>query len=192
MRSIEIGPVPSRHTANPASSNAATTMPARVSRKIFVDPRIMTPRVAEDAMSSYPLLSAISALPGALPRPGEPDRVPVALERWHEAAARGGPEAAAFGHALADDPAGAALLAAIFGNSPFLTEGLLADVIGVRDLLAHGADRTFAEILDGINDDLAAQPTATVMRVLRAAKRRAAVAIAGADIAGLGPLAPVT
>jgi glutamate-ammonia-ligase adenylyltransferase len=141
-------------------------------------------------MSSYslPLLSDIRALPG----PGEPARVPVALERWHEAAARSGPEAEAFGRALASDPTGAALLAAIFGNSPFLTEGLLADVEGVRDLVLHGPGRTFAEILDGINDDLAAQPTAPVMRALRAAKRRAAVAIAVADIADLWPLARVT
>src|SRR4051812_19721427 len=126
MLSIVTGPVPRRHTAKPASSHAATAIPASVSRKIFVDPRIMTSRVAEDAMSSYPLFSEIHALPG----PGEPTRVPVGLERWHEAAARGGPECEAFGRAFAADPTGAALLAAIFGNSPFLTEGLLADVAG--------------------------------------------------------------
>ncbi|MBI3515757.1 MAG: bifunctional [glutamine synthetase] adenylyltransferase/[glutamine synthetase]-adenylyl-L-tyrosine phosphorylase [Proteobacteria bacterium] len=137
-------------------------------------------------MPSYPLLSAIRALPAA----GIPERVPVALERWHEAAARTGAEA--FARDLAADPTGAALLAAIFGNSPFLTEGLLADVEAVRALAQHGPDRTFAEILGSINDDLAAQPTGMVMHALRAAKRRAAVTIALADIAGIWPLERVT
>src|SRR5262249_5994924 len=153
-----------------------------VSRKIFVDPRIMTPRVTpsalprrtahRSAMPSYPLLSAIRALPAA----GSPERVPVALERWHESAARTGVEG--FARDLAADPTGAALLAAIFGNSPFLTEALLADIEAVRTLALDGPDRTFAEILDSINDDLAVQPTGTVMHALRVAKRRAAVAIA--------------
>jgi glutamate-ammonia-ligase adenylyltransferase len=139
-------------------------------------------------MSSYALLSAIRALPGA----GDPGRVPVALERWHEAAARAGSIAEAFARDFAADPTGARLLAAIFGNSPFLTEGLLNDIDAVRALALHGADRTFAEILGGINDDLAAQSTAGVMRALRAAKRRAAVAIAIADIADIWPLEHVT
>ena len=66
---------------------------------------------------------------------------------------------------------------AIFGNSPFLTEGLLSDIEAVRALAMQGPDRTFAEILDGINDDLAAQPTAAVMAALRRAKRHAAHSI---------------
>src|SRR5260221_3097250 len=139
-------------------------------------------------MSSYPLLSEIRTLPAA----GTPDRVPVALERWREAAARTGPQAGAFADALATDPAGAALLAAIFGNSPFLTEAFLSDVEAVRTLIIHGPDRTFAEILGGINDDLAVQTTMSVMRALRQAKRRAALVIAVADIADLWPLERVT
>src|SRR5258706_5150594 len=137
-------------------------------------------------MPSYPLLSAIRALPSA----GSPERVAVALERWHEAAARTGSEA--FARDVAVDPTGAALLAAIFGNSPFLTEGLLADVEAVHALALHGPDRTFAEILGSINDDLAAQPTGTVMPALRAAKRRAAITIAVADIGDIWPLERVT
>jgi glutamate-ammonia-ligase adenylyltransferase len=139
-------------------------------------------------MPFYPLLSAIRALPDA----GDPERVPVALERWHEAAARVGPDAEAFARGFAADPTGAALLAAIFGNSPFLTEGLLYDVEAARALALGGPDGTFAEILGSINDDLAAQPTAMVMQRLRAAKRRAAVAIAIADIGGIWPLERVT
>ena len=138
--------------------------------------------------SSYPLLSAIRALPP----PGDAARVPVALERWYEAGARAGRDVEAFARELAADSTGAALLAAIFGNSPFLTEGLLSDVEAVRALAQHGPDRTFAEILDGINDDLAAQPTAGVMAALRRAKRRAAVVIALADIADIWPLERVT
>jgi glutamate-ammonia-ligase adenylyltransferase len=141
-----------------------------------------------DAMPSYPLLSAIRALPPA----GEPDRVPVALERWREAGARGGAPAEAFARDFAADPVGAALLAAIFGNSPFLTEGLLSDIEAMRALTLQGPGRTFAEILDGINDDLAAQPTASVMAGLRRAKRRAAITIAIADIGDIWPLEQVT
>jgi len=155
----------------------------------------MTPKVTgtvtgsdADAMPSYPLLSAIRALPPA----GDAERVPVALERWREAGARCGPETEEFARELAADPTGAALLAAIFGNSPFLTEGLLSDIEAVRALTQQGPDRTFAEILGGINDDLAAQPTASVTAALRRAKRRAAIAIAIADIADIWSLEQVT
>jgi len=139
-------------------------------------------------MPFYSLLSAIRALPDA----GDPERVPVALERWHEAATRAGADAAAFARDFAADPTGAALLAAIFGNSPYLTEGLLYDIEAARALALRGPDGTFAEILDSINDDLAAQPTASVMQTLRGAKRRAAIAIAIADIADIWPLERVT
>ena len=67
---------------------------------------------------SFPTLDAIVA--PALPRPFDGARARVARERW--LAAAGDDQAA---HALADDPAGSALLDAVFGNSPFLSHCLV-------------------------------------------------------------------
>lgn len=128
---------------------------------------------------------------GHLPRPGMPERVPVALERWVEAAREAGQES--FAQALIEDPTGKALLSAVFGNSPFLTECWLADPAFAASLVSDGPDRTFAEILATINEDLAlGTDSDQVMRVLRRAKRRAALTIALADLGGLWPLERVT
>ncbi len=90
-------------------------------------------------------------------------------------------------------PQGSALIAAIFGNSPFLTEAILAEPAFWVELVTEGPDATFAEVMRPINDDLAAtQQSPELMRSLRIAKRRAALTIAVADLCGAWPLMRVT
>src|SRR6267378_3945692 len=63
-----------------------------------------------------------------LPRPHDPERRDVAWTRWNETAAR------------PNDPAAVALLDALFGNSPYLTETALQDPIFMTDLWRRGPD----------------------------------------------------
>ncbi|MSP91856.1 MAG: bifunctional [glutamine synthetase] adenylyltransferase/[glutamine synthetase]-adenylyl-L-tyrosine phosphorylase [Myxococcales bacterium] len=140
-------------------------------------------------MSAYPFLSDL----GALSRPGDLERRRIGAERWIETAAGIGGSVEAFAQDLLADPAGVALLAAIFGNSPFLTELLLGDIGFAQALVTHGPSETFAQILLDLNDELAADSaTDAVMARLRRSKRRAALTIAVADIAGTWALEQVT
>ncbi len=74
------------------------------------------------------------------------------------------------------------LLSAVFGNSPFLTRTLLRDAKALPDLLGPPPDAAFA----GILDEVAQIPFAEVdpMVALRAARRRVALLVALADLAG--------
>ena len=92
---------------------------------------------------------------------------------------------------LIADPRGAALCDALFGNSPFLTQAILADPEDFRRLLAEGPEARCAAALA----DAAAAATGSaedLMAALRRAKRRSALAIALADIAGAWSLERVT
>jgi len=130
---------------------------------------------------------------GAVPTPADPDRVQVGLERWFDRAEQISPATLAFARSVDADPAGRALMAALFGNSPFLTECWLADPEQTQALLTDGPEASFARIMAGINDDLArSDNTNDVMRSLRQAKRAAALAIALGDITGLWRLEQVT
>lgn len=95
--------------------------------------------------------------------------------------------------ALDEDAAGHQLLAAVFGNSPYLSQSLLREAAFLRRLVTDGADPTFAGLLAQVTAEGDALPDmAGVMRCLRHAKRRAALLIALADIAGVWSLAQVT
>jgi glutamate-ammonia-ligase adenylyltransferase len=102
-----------------------------------------------------------------LPQPADRDQAAAGFERWHEAVEQAGdPALSAFARDLAQDPAGPPLLDAIFGNSPFLTR--------------------FRDHLIGETD------TDRLMQELRRAKRRAALTVALADMAGVWPLGKIT
>ena len=108
----------------------------------------------------------------------------MAWARWREKAA---PDV---------DPAAAALLDALFGNSPYLTETVLQDPIFVTDLWRTGPDAVLAGLLRelgavraGARDSATAPSVATSLRRL---KRRIALTVAAADIAGAWPLEKVT
>jgi len=138
--------------------------------------------------------SALTINPALLPRPGDPERARLGCERWREQARQcEDPDLAAFALAFADDAAGSALLEAVFGNSPFLGRCLLLDMASIRQFLTHGAEAVFRELVNDVHlAGTADGDTKRLMQALRVARRRAALAIALADIAGLWPLEQVT
>jgi glutamate-ammonia-ligase adenylyltransferase len=131
----------------------------------------------------------------ALPKPAEPERARRELDMWrHEAEARSGGEAdlARFMLDLADGGDGREFLCAIFGNSPFLSQSLRHDPAILQKVTMQGFDRTFEEMLTALADrQLWRHGRAEVMSGLRLAKRRVALTIAMADIAGAWPLEKV-
>ena len=114
--------------------------------------------------------------------------------RWREQAAEiDDPELAQFMRALADDAGGGAMLAALFGNSPFLTSCCLKEPAFLHRLVQLGPDATFAEVAGRLNPDLLqATDRPLLMQRLRTAKRQAALAVGLSDIAGWWPLERVT
>ncbi len=133
---------------------------------------------------------------GASPPPAaNEDGLALHWTRWREAARDGSGDAVrAFARDAEADPAAAALLAAAFGNSPYLSRSLIADQAFARVLIEDGADAAFAVALEAANDasDAAGESMDAAMTRLRAAKRRAALAVGMADIAGVWPLKKVT
>ena len=128
--------------------------------------------------------------PDRLPRPGDPGSAALGLQRWAEAGERAGdPDLLLFTRNTAEDARIRRLLDAIFGNSPFLSQCLISDPAFARQLFDDGPTATFDRILADIAVEAPpSSATATVMAVLRRARRRAALAVGCADIAGLWPL----
>lgn len=130
--------------------------------------------------------------PAKLPIPADENRAEIGLERFLDAAASD-EELNRFVHNLATHDVGLALLKGLFGNSPFLTQCLVREPAFVRDLITRGLDETFTALLNGLKalvaESLSEQ---SLMKELRVAKRRAALAIAIGDVTGLWPLLKVT
>ncbi|TCZ52735.1 bifunctional [glutamine synthetase] adenylyltransferase/[glutamine synthetase]-adenylyl-L-tyrosine phosphorylase [Roseicella aquatilis] len=122
-----------------------------------------------------------------------PDRLPRPFDR--EAADRlvqQMTEGDAAARAVAADPGGAALLAALGGNSPYLSDLALREPQALLRLLERGPDEAFDLAMTPLRH---ADPGATreaVGAMLRQVKRQAALIVAAADIAGLWPLDRVT
>jgi glutamate-ammonia-ligase adenylyltransferase len=143
-------------------------------------------------MPLYPFVSDIAKLP----RPAEEGRIAVAFERWREHL-DGHADLVGRAEDLIGDAAARALLDALFGNSPFLTDSLIAEADFTLSLLEEGPDRQASSLLGrldgGLGDELAAtRSTPELMRSLRRLKRQAALLVAIADIAGHWPLEKVT
>ncbi len=119
-----------------------------------------------------------------LPRPHDLERRDVAWTRWCETAAR------------PDDPAGVALLDALFGNSPYLTESTLQNPVFMTDLWRRGPDAVGSDLAAELETVCAAArdgaPPASVATSLRRLKQRVSLAVAVADIAGAWRLEQVT
>ena len=132
--------------------------------------------------------------PRKLPRPAIAERAAIGLDRWRERVEQqGDPAIAAFAVAIAGDPAGKALLEAVFGNSPFLSQCLLAESAILQSFLTHGADAVFGALLGDLGQRTAEErDTARLMQALRLARRQAALAVALADITGVWGLEKVT
>ena len=128
-----------------------------------------------------------------LPLPYDAERAEEGVRAFAQRAAALGPRTKVFADSLAADARGLALLGAVFGNSPFLTSTLLAEVGFAESVLAAGPDAALATVIADISGrDGAASSRDELMRALRVARRRAALAIGLADIAGLWPVPRVT
>ena len=136
-------------------------------------------------MTNFPFLADISELPDA----HEPTRAATGLERWRTAGAEAGEQRLAA--ALAHDPVGEALLRALFGNSPFLAQCALKEVGFVHRIADAGPDAGFeaavSDLAGACRDD-----ANTLMRRLRLARRRVALAVGIADITGAWAVERVT
>jgi glutamate-ammonia-ligase adenylyltransferase len=130
----------------------------------------------------------------ALPAPADRRQAELGVSRWREAAdAAPDPALAAAMRDLLADEAGHRLLAAIFGNSPFLTQCSVAEPAILLQLVSAGPVNTFAEIMHGLNRNLdSAVERQTLMSRLRIARRRVALALAVADLAQWWRLERVT
>lgn len=119
----------------------------------------------------------------------DPHRLPraadaLAARRGREALA----ESCAFGRSFLADPAGQALADAMFGNSPHLTSLVLAEPEFLALWLAAGPEIA----VDAALGSLHAAPPDGIRTGLRIAKRRAALAIALADLTGVWDVVRVT
>ena len=119
-----------------------------------------------------------------LPRPHDTERRDVAWTRWNEKAAR------------PDDPIAVALLDALFGNSPYLTETVLQNPAFMTDLWRDGPDAIGARLSASLSAaQIAARAGASpaeIATTLRRLKRQVALTVAVTDIAGVWPLEQVT
>jgi len=128
--------------------------------------------------------------PASLPKAADREAASRGREQLRDAAAVDSALAAQIAN-LISDPRGAALCDALFGNSPFLTQAILADPADFYRLVGEGPDARCAAAL--ADASAAANGSADeLMAALRLAKRRSALAIAAADVAGLWPLERVT
>jgi glutamate-ammonia-ligase adenylyltransferase len=138
------------------------------------------------------LVALLDQLGPALPPPGDTAQARLGLEHWREATAGLGDEELTAARELAANPAGQRLLETIFGNSPFLARCCLVEPGFLLRLVREGPDATFAEVEGALNSQEEAEDRHGLMRRLRVVKRRAALTIALADIAGLWPLERIT
>jgi glutamate-ammonia-ligase adenylyltransferase len=126
-----------------------------------------------------------SAAPAAnFPRPSNDAAAARLIEDF---AALGGPE-----QKFAASAQGAALLAALGGNAPHLTELALRDSESLLACMKTGPDAHIEALLLGLRNLPPAMARTALAALLRQTKSRVALALAVADIGGLWPLERVT
>ncbi len=117
-----------------------------------------------------------------LPAPADARLLALGQEAWNAALTDAG-DAATAARAWSATPAGTALLAAIFGNSPFLSGVAVREWIFLTELVDHGADTAFATIIAAAKRPIDGEDAAKLMRRLRVARRRVALTAAIAELA---------
>ncbi len=132
---------------------------------------------------------------GGLPVVADAEAAETCWQRWREVADEAEDNALrVFMSDAKDDPATGRLLSSVFANSPYLSHGLISDPGFARLLLEAGPDAAYRAAYEAAADrtGFAEESLADIMLRLRRAKRRAALAIALADIASVWPLEQVT
>jgi glutamate-ammonia-ligase adenylyltransferase len=126
-----------------------------------------------------------------LPNPADPERAEAGIARWRDLAGKAVDGGAC--RQVVEDPAGRAALAALFGNSPYLSELLIRNPAAAAEAMLAGPDAVYpkviAEVIAGAADERSHD---RVMAVLRNGKAKIALLVALADIASLWPLEKVT
>ncbi len=127
-----------------------------------------------------------------LPRPGDAEAARNAFGRWAEATGRAPSDPAiARARAFGDEPAGHAILESVFGNSPFLTDLILQDPATLGAIAAEGPEAVFEQALAEAAPSRE-RDEAETMAALRRTRRKVALAVALADIAGEWEVLKVT
>ena len=132
------------------------------------------------------LLSPHSQNADGPPPPADPRLLALGVSAWRQTLADAAdPSRATRARAWSVSPAGESLLAAIFGNSPYLSGAAIAEWDFLTRLVEEGADPLFAEIAAAIErHQERGENRAALMRRLRIAKRRVALLAAVAELAG--------
>ncbi len=119
-----------------------------------------------------------------LPKIANVERSATGLEAWSEAVkALADQDTATAASELTSNPSGAALLTAIFGNSPFLEQCATREIPSFIAFLAEGPEQALGKEIHRLSKDVSSLTDRTaVMRGLRHARRRGALVIALADI----------
>src|SRR5262249_47340030 len=122
---------------------------------------------------SMKLLSHLPADGSGLPQPADERRLAIGFEAWNEAlaAAQDG-RFSDRARQWSGTAQGARLLAAIFGNSPFLTGIAVKEWPFLTSLVEAGPDRLFGETVADIESlEDRGEDAPALMRRLRVAKR---------------------
>lgn len=139
-----------------------------------------------DNSLTMPLATIAAIDPATLPRPSDQRQVDLHLEQLTQNLS---PEATA----ILATPAAQALLATLFGNSPFLGRCLLAETSAFFELLTQDIDFVFNNVVTAISPKaLESLDEVSFMTALRRARRQVALIVATADIGHLWPLEKVT
>jgi glutamate-ammonia-ligase adenylyltransferase len=132
------------------------------------------------------LLSHLSPNGDGLPRPADARLLALGFAAWETALAEAADKrAAARARQWSATFSGRALLAAIFGNSPFLSGLAATEWALLTRIVEEGADRPFKEIVTATETRADhGENRAALMRRLRILKRRTALLAAVAELAG--------
>ena len=128
---------------------------------------------------------------GTVPAPADAELAALGFAKWRDAIEEEAPETAEYARSFASLPLGHAILEAIFGNSPFLSQILLRDVASFIEIARFGPDHHFRRVTAEIANAVGTTDDA-IMSKLRRYRREIALAIALADITEIWPLEQVT
>jgi glutamate-ammonia-ligase adenylyltransferase len=120
---------------------------------------------------------------GKLPLPGDERLLALGQSAWDEALTEAHADAKA-AHAWSETPAGRRLLAAIFGNSPFLTSVAVREWQFLTHLVREGADPAFDALIGETTQPIDGEDRAALMQRLRIVRRRVALTAALAELSG--------
>lgn len=130
-------------------------------------------------------------LPHSLPSPFRQEESALGFQRWSERLEEFGERTAPL-QEITSGEGPRRLLAAIFSQSPFLTDCVLKEVELFAQLVQEGPDSVFTMLKTAMAERPDGEDRAACMRRLRRIRRRAAMTIALADMTGVWGLEQVT